>query len=110
MTDHNTGIVYQRNWGEGLAPARFSLGKFGNFVNGVSLVFLVVSLIFQFFPYAPHPDAKDMNWSIVIYMVAVLFFTFYYFLRARNRYVGPVMYVKRHARSQFSTEKGELCE
>lgn len=80
-----SGVLYQRNWGGGLAPSRFDLGQMrSNVINVAALSFLVLALVFQFFPFAPNSDAKDMSWSIVIYMVVVLFFTACYFVRARH--------------------------
>jgi hypothetical protein len=35
-----------------------------------------------------------MNWGILIYGVAVLFATGYYFVKGRHEYEGPVHYVR----------------
>jgi hypothetical protein len=36
----------------------------------------------------------DMNWGILIYGVAVLFASGYYFVKGRHEYEGPVHYVR----------------
>lgn len=88
------GILIRRLSGKPLPPSRFNLGRAGNVVNTFALCFLVVGLFFQFWPSAPNPNGNEMNWSVLIYGVCILFFSAYYYFRARHRYTGPVVHVK----------------
>lgn len=87
-------ILIRRLSGKPLPPSRFNLGRAGNVVNTFALCFLVVGLFFQFWPSAPNPNGNEMNWSVLIYGVCILFFSAYYYFRARHRYTGPVVHVK----------------
>lgn len=80
---------------EPLLPRRFSLGRAGFAINVFSVLFLILVYIFCFFPPVPNPALEEMNWSILIYGVVVLFSLLYYFLKGRHVYVGPVEYVRK---------------
>ncbi|KAK3073975.1 hypothetical protein LTR53_003979 [Teratosphaeriaceae sp. CCFEE 6253] len=88
-------ILQKRLRGEAFPPSRFSLGKSGNAINLVAIAFLLVAWVFQFFPSAPNPTGTSMNWSILIFGLVITFFSIYYVTRARHRYTGPVVHVKR---------------
>ena len=90
------GILQKRLRGEPFPLSRFNLGYVGgNVINVLALAFLVVSWVFQFFPSAPEPTAESMNWSVLIYGAVILLFGTYYFVRARHRYTGPVVHVRK---------------
>lgn len=80
---------------EPLLPRRFSLGRFGFAINIFSVLFLILVYTFCFFPPAPNPPLDEMNWSILIYGVVVLFSLAYFFFKGRHVYVGPVEYVRK---------------
>jgi choline transport protein len=88
-------VIYKRLKGEPLPPSRFSLGKAGLAVNVIGAAFLLLAFVMLFFPAAPHPDAAEMNWTILIYGSAIIFSLVYYYIYARHKYVGPVTYVRR---------------
>jgi len=81
--------------GEGLPPSRFDLGKSGNIINIIALCFLVVAWFFQFWPSAPNPTGAGMNWSVLIYGACFVFFALYYVFRAKHKYQGPVVLVRK---------------
>jgi choline transport protein len=80
---------------EPLLPRRFSLGRFGMAINVFSVLFLILVYVFCFFPPVPKPALDEMNWSILIYGVVVLFSLVYFFFKGRHVYVGPVEYVRK---------------
>ncbi|PYH78800.1 amino acid transporter [Aspergillus uvarum CBS 121591] len=87
--------VRLRRWrGDYLPPARWSLGRATPFIDTISILVLVVILTFSFFPLTNHPDAADMNWSIVIFSGVVLLAVGYYVLYAKHQYRGPVTRVR----------------
>jgi choline transport protein len=77
-----------------LLPRRWSLGKWGGPVNDVALAFLIVSFVMSFFPTSPNPDAADMNWAIVIFVVVVVAAMVNYYVNAHKHYIPPVCLVK----------------
>ncbi|PSK55252.1 Choline transport protein [Elsinoe australis] len=82
--------------GEPLPRSRFRLPRtVGLATNAVALMWLSLTFVMMFFPAGPQPDAKGMNWSILIFGVVVVFSLVYYRLAARGRYVGPVEYVRK---------------
>jgi choline transport protein len=87
-------VVNKRIQGQPLPPSRFTLGRAGLPVNIAAMCFLALAYVMLFFPSAPNPTAASMNWTILIYGVALMFGLIYYYFRARHRYVGPVEYIK----------------
>jgi choline transport protein len=88
-------ITIKRLRGEALIPSRFSLGRAGLPINIFSVLFLVLAFIMTFFPQSPHPNNETMNWSILVYGAVVVFSIVYFVAVGRNRYAGPVAYVKK---------------
>jgi choline transport protein len=90
-------IGLKRVRGEPLLPSSFSLGRAGLPLNIVSLVFLLFVFFFSFWPVGRDPSPVSMNWSCLIFAVAMLGSLVYYWARGRNVYVGPVEYVRKLA-------------
>jgi choline transport protein len=88
-------ITLKRLRGEVLIRSSFSLGRAGLSINIFSVLFLVSAFVLAFFPQSPYPEAKDMNWSIVVYGVVVLFSMVYFAVWGRKKYLGPVVYVRK---------------
>ncbi|KAF2435933.1 putative GABA permease [Tothia fuscella] len=80
---------------EPLLTRRFSLGKYGAAINGFAVLFLGLVFVMCFFPPAPNPNAKQMNWSVVMYVFVMIFSLLYYYFKGMKVYVGPVEYVRR---------------
>jgi len=49
----------------------------------------------MFFPVAPYPDAENFNWTTAVFLVVVLWAVGYYHVWGKQKYAGPVTYVKR---------------
>lgn len=79
----------------GIPQSRFSLGKLGLPLNVFSLGYLCFAIIFTFFPTANNPTPVDMNWSILVFGVVVLFAIFQYIVHGRRIYQAPVMQVQK---------------
>ncbi|KAJ5090970.1 hypothetical protein N7532_009654 [Penicillium argentinense] len=79
----------------GLPPTRFSLGKLGLPLNVFSVAYLCFAIIFTFFPTANYPTLVDMNWSILVFGVVVIFACVQYFVHGRRIYQAPVTQVRK---------------
>lgn len=90
-------ILTKRLRGEAFPASRFSLGKLGAPINIAAICFLAFAFVFLFFPAVPSPDAASMNWASLIYGAVILFAGFWYLVRGRHQYDGPVSYVRWQA-------------
>ncbi|KAJ5222250.1 uncharacterized protein N7469_008490 [Penicillium citrinum] len=79
----------------GVPRARFSLGKLGLPVNIFSVLYLCFAITFTFFPTAANPTLVDMNWSILVFGVVVIFACVQYFIHGRRIYQAPVTQVRK---------------
>lgn len=57
--------------------------------------FEAVLFVFMFFPVAPNPTAPVFNWSLVVFVVVVLWAIAYYQFFGKKNYAGPVTYLRR---------------
>ncbi|KAL2432618.1 hypothetical protein ABEF95_014048 [Exophiala dermatitidis] len=80
-----------------IPPRRWSLGKFGLPINMAALLCLTWIWVFCFFPQTMLVTAKTMNWNIVIIAGIMVLAVGYYFVGGgREKYVAPVVLVKRN--------------
>ncbi|KAL6714501.1 hypothetical protein ACLMJK_007926 [Lecanora helva] len=68
----------------------WQLGRFGILANIVGLVYAAIAFFFSFWPPTRKVDAKSMNWACLVWGSAMLFCSFWYLLRARKCYRGPI--------------------
>lgn len=73
-------------WGRWHIP-----GVFGIANNLFATIYLVVLCFFSFWPPSSQVDSMSLNWSVVMFAVVLGFSLFWYLLRARKTYVGPVV-------------------
>lgn len=66
-------------------------GAFGVANNCFSCVYLFFVFFFSFWPADSHVTPLNMNWSILVTGVVVVFSTLYYIGWARKTYTGPVV-------------------
>ena len=74
-------------------PIRYGpwrLGRWGALANIVGLVYACIAFFFSFWPQAAKVDKVSMNWACVVWGFAMLFCTFWYIVRARHYYRGPI--------------------
>jgi choline transport protein len=90
-------ITLKRMRSEPLLASNFDLGRAGLPLNIVSLLFLLFVFFFSFWPVERDPTPMGMNWSSLIFAVAMLASLAYYWARGRHVYVGPVEYVRKLA-------------
>ena len=88
-------LVLKRMRGEALPARRWSLGKFGMVINVVSILFLLPLWFFSFWPLGKPVTPVSMNWSSTMWGGSLILSAIYYVFRARHRYTGPVVQVKR---------------
>ncbi|OQD68868.1 hypothetical protein PENDEC_c030G04593 [Penicillium decumbens] len=79
----------------GIPPSRFSLGKLGLPINVFSVAYLCFAIIFTFFPTANNPTPVNMNWSILVFGVVVIFAIIQYLIHGRRIYQSPVSQVRK---------------
>ena len=66
------------------------MGRFGVVANVIGLLYAIAAFFFSFWPPTKEVDAKNMNWACLVWGFAMLFCTFWYLVRARGYYHGPV--------------------
>ncbi|KAI4246388.1 MAG: hypothetical protein L6R42_009932 [Xanthoria sp. 1 TBL-2021] len=89
-------MAWKRIHSQPLLPSHFSLGRWGLPINMAALMFLVLAFVMIFFPPARNPKVESMNWSSVIFG-GVVMLSLVYYLRAKEKYVGPVKLVRIEA-------------
>lgn len=88
-------VARKRIVGEPLLPSQFDLGRFGLAVNLIAIAFAFVQFLFVFFPTAPNPTVPYFNWTLLVFVVVVLWSVVYYLVWGKKAYQGPVTYVRR---------------
>ena len=89
-------MAWKRIKGEPRLPSRFDLGpRLGLAINLTAIAFAFVQFLFVFFPTAPNPTVPYFNWTLLVFVVVVLWSLAYYWLWAKKSYHGPVTYVRR---------------
>lgn len=84
-------VIWRRLFGEPLPPAKWSLGPLGLPINIFALLYQATSTILCFFPLAAKPDAKGMNWSVVVFAGVLVIAIVNYVVYGRKVYRGPVV-------------------
>lgn len=75
-------------WGPWRTP-----GVWGIINNGFTIIYIIIIFFFSLWPPTNHPTAATMNYSSLMFGGTMLFSLFYYLLRARKVYTGPVIEV-----------------
>ncbi|RJE20120.1 Amino acid permease [Aspergillus sclerotialis] len=96
-----TGAISQYSDGEDMLinvpGAKLMWGPFrvpgilGILVNGYAVIYMVIVIFFSFWPTQMSVDPTTMNFSVVGTMGTIILAIIYYALRARKVYQGPVM-------------------
>ncbi|KAL8662431.1 MAG: hypothetical protein Q9202_004752 [Teloschistes flavicans] len=74
-------------------PTRFGpwrMGRWGALANIVGLVYAIIGFFFSFWPGDSKVTPVSMNWACLVFGFAVLFSSFWYLIRARQYYHGPI--------------------
>lgn len=66
-------------------------GILGTLVNGYAVIYMIIVIFFSFWPPQMSVDRYTMNFSVVGTMGTIILAIIYYVLRARKVYQGPVM-------------------
>ena len=85
-----TLLIRRRILNEPIRFGPWKLGRFGIVANIVGLVYAIIAFFFSFWPPKKEVKAENMNWACLVWGFAMLFCTFWYLVRARNYYHGPV--------------------
>ncbi|KAI4149544.1 MAG: hypothetical protein LQ340_004583 [Diploschistes diacapsis] len=70
---------------------KYRLGRAGVPVTIAALVYSIAGMFFCLWPSSPNPDAKEMNWTSVVFVGALLVSLAFWFAHGRKVYRGPVM-------------------
>lgn len=66
-------------------------GLWGITVNAFAVMYMILVVFFSFWPTQMHVKVDTMNYSVVGTVGTILLATFYYLVRARHVYEGPVV-------------------
>ena len=83
--DHHSGEVNQLIWGPFHLP-----GIFGIIVNVFAIIFGLIIFFFSFWPVTSSVKPDNMNFSSLMTGSVVIVAVFYYLIRARHTYQGPL--------------------
>ena len=83
-------ILRRRLLGEPIRLGPWSLGRWGMMANILGLMYAIFAFFFSFWPQAKQVDAESMNWACLVWGFAMLFCGFWYVVRARHFYHGPI--------------------
>ncbi|KAH7304256.1 amino acid/polyamine transporter I [Stachybotrys elegans] len=72
-------------WGPWKLP-----GLFGTINNIYACLYGVLIFFWSFWPTAVNPTAETFNWSILVYVVVILFSVVWWIVRARHYFEGPI--------------------
>lgn len=71
------------------------MGRLAIPVNIIALIYIAFAMVMSFFPIFAVVTPANMNWSILVYAVIVIFAVVVYVLQGRKVYRGPVVHVKQ---------------
>ena len=83
-------ILRRRYVKEPIRYGPWKLGRWGALANVVGLVYACIAFFFSFWPQIAKVDAVSMNWACLVWGFAMLFCAFWYIVRARHYYHGPI--------------------
>jgi len=83
-------ILRRRLLNEPIRYGPWKMGRWGALANVVGLVYAIVAFFFSFWPGTVKVTAVDMNWACLVWGFAMLFCAFWYLVRARKYYHGPI--------------------
>lgn len=83
-------ILRRRLLNEPIRYGPWKMGRWGAPANVVGLVYAIVAFFFSFWPGTVKVTAVDMNWACLVWGFAMLFCAFWYLVRARKYYHGPI--------------------
>lgn len=66
------------------------MGRWGIVANIVGLVYAFIAFFFSFWPESVKVTAESMNWACLVWGFAMLFCAFWYLVRAKKYYHGPI--------------------
>lgn len=73
-------------WGPWRIPGALGIAN-----NILTCSYIIFILFFSFWPTSRELTPQNMNWAVLVTVVALVFSTLYYFLRARKIYKGPII-------------------
>lgn len=87
-------ILHKRLGGGKVAFGPWKLGsRFGAVVNVVAIVYIIIAMFFSFWPGTAVVTPANMNWSILLFGVVMMFSMVFYLVHGRKSYKGPVVEV-----------------
>ncbi|KAI9671716.1 MAG: hypothetical protein M1831_003244 [Alyxoria varia] len=72
----------------------------GSIVYALALVYSGVGFVFGFFPQKKNPEARDMNWSVLVFGAVMVLLGVNWWFKARFEYQGPVSELEKEPEHQ----------
>lgn len=69
----------------------FRLGRAGVPVTVVAIAYCVFGAFFSMWPTTVKPDAKSMNYCVLMFGAAMIFCLLFWLVYGRKHYTGPVL-------------------
>lgn len=90
-------FIHRKTTKEAMPGTKFTLGRLSLPVSIFAICYLALVFTIAFFPAVPLPllEASSMNWSSLIFSVAVAWSMLYYVFWSRHIYQGPVKFVQK---------------
>ena len=87
-------VLWRRCFGGGLPASPWTLGRFGIPINVLALCYCIFLIIFLPWPVTVPVTKDNFNWASVMFIGILVLSAFYYIIRARKAYMGPVVQVR----------------
>lgn len=68
----------------------FQLGKLGIPINVLAIIWTSIGIFFSFWPSNAQVTLENMNWSSLVFGLALLMSTAFWFLHSKKTYTGPI--------------------
>jgi len=84
-------------------------GWLGTLNNVIAVIYLVIVLFFSFWPSTVQVTAENMNYSSLVLGAVMIGSVAWYFISARRQYTGPVVEVQLSRADLVYTRKASVC-
>ncbi|EMF12511.1 amino acid transporter [Sphaerulina musiva SO2202] len=87
-------VLLRRIKGEGLPPARWSLGRYGLAINAFAFLYSAFIIIFCCFPTNLPVDLETANWAPLVWVAVIIISVVFYVVYGKTHYTAPVDFVE----------------
>jgi len=87
-------LLLKRIKGEPLAPARWSLGRFGLPINAFAFFYAAFAIVMSCFPGSLPVDTSSANWAPAVWVGVMVLGLISYLIHGRRHFTAPVVFVE----------------